>query len=537
MFSNHNFVYYTLLVNCKPQNNSKLITYHKLKSISPKDFSSDITDALANVNLHNLQLSSCLKLYNKLLSKTMDKHAPKKTKAVSNKKKIPWFNDEVSDAMRLRRRAECKWLLDKNNPDKFLEFYRVQRTISNILNQAEKNYFRKFVDDNCTNTKKIFGICNNLLGRNQDLPLPTGFMNEELAECFNNFFISKINKIRDNLTANQVQLPQLFASYENAVPCMNTFRMLSEDDVSMMVRKSPAKSCKADPIPTALLKEILPDIIPLLRAVVNKSLQTGTFPDDLKVALVRPQLKKINLDLIEKNYRPVSNLQFIGKLIERAVNNQLQEHITSNNIMEPMQSAYRAGHSTETALIKVKADLLNAIDKKEVVCLVLLDLSLAFNTVDHQILLDRLKKMFGFTGLVFIWIASYLLGRSQKVVVVDAKSPSAPLSCGVPQGSILGPILFTLYTTPLGKICTKHGITYHLYADDQQLYMAFKPSNTRAKEQCIQQLEGCIEEIHKWMSANMLKLNDDKTEFIICICRFLFLFDILYIKVSLKQNS
>ena len=144
----------------------------------------------------------------------------------------------------------------------------------------------------------------------------------------------------------------------------------------------------------------------------------------------------------------------------------------------------------------------------------LLDLSVAFDTVNHQILVDRLKNMFGFIGQVFNWIASYFLGRSQKVVVGDAKSPSAPLSCGVPQGSILGPILFTLYTTPLVKICTKHGIIYHLYVDDQQLYLAFKPSNAGAKGRCIQQLEGCIEEIHKWMSANVLKLNDDKTEFI-----------------------
>ena len=180
---------------------------------------------------------------------------------------------------------------------------------------------------------------------------------------------------------------------------MNSFRVLSEDEVLAIVRKSPTKSCKADPFPTALLKEILPDITPLLRAVVNKPLQTGTFPDDLKETLVKSHLKKINLDLIEKNYRPVSNLQFKGKLIERAVNNQLNKHITINNLMEPMQSAHRARHSTETALIKVKADLLNAIDNKEVVCLVLLDLSAEFDTVDHQILLERLKKMFGFTGL------------------------------------------------------------------------------------------------------------------------------------------
>ena len=103
--------------------------------------------------------------------------------------------------------------------------------------------------------------------------------------------------------------------------------MLSEDEVSAIVRKSPTKTCEADPIPTALLKDILPNIVPLLREIVKKSLQTGTFPDDLKVALVRPLLKKINLDLIEKNYRPLSNLQFIGKLLERAVNIQLNEHI------------------------------------------------------------------------------------------------------------------------------------------------------------------------------------------------------------------
>ena len=321
----------------------------------------------------------------------------------------------MSDAIRSGRRAECKWLLDKNNPDKFLEFYRTWRTTTNIVNQAKNNYFGKLVEDNCTNTKKIFAICNNLLGRNQDLPLPPGFTNEELAECFNNFFISKITKIRDTLTAKQVQLLPPPVLHQSVVPCMNSCRVLSEDEVSAIVRKSPTKSCKADPIPTALLKEILPDIVSLLRAVVNKSLQTGTFPNDLKVPLVRPHLKKINLDPIEKNYRPVSNLQFIGKLIERAVNNQLNEHITSNNLMEPMQSAYRAGHITETALIKVKADLLNAIDKKEVVCLVLLDLSAAFDTVDHQILLEGLKKMFGFTGLVINWITSYLCGRSQKV--------------------------------------------------------------------------------------------------------------------------
>ena len=116
-------------------------------------------------------------------------------------------------------------------------------------------------------------------------------------------------------------------------------------------------------------------------------MQTGVFPQDLKEAVVKPLLKKANLELIDKNYRPVSNLEFMGKTIEHAVTSQLTQHISENSLLEPMQSAYRSGHSTETALLKVKTDLLHAIDHQEVVCLILLDLSSAFDTVDHCMLL------------------------------------------------------------------------------------------------------------------------------------------------------
>ena len=152
---------------------------------------------------------------------------------------------------------------------------------------------------------------------------------------------------------------------------------------------SPTKSCELDPIPTSLLKKILPSVSQLLTAIVNNSITLGTFPNCIKGALVQPLLKKANLDLINKNYRPVSNLSFVGKLIEH-VADQITSHVTQHSPMEASQSAYHSHHSTETTLLKVKADILRAMDNQEVVCLVLLDLSAAFDTVNHEILIARL---------------------------------------------------------------------------------------------------------------------------------------------------
>ena len=168
-----------------------------------------------------------------------------------------------------------------------------------------------------------------------------------------------------------------------------------EHDIIKLINHSQSKSCELDPIPTAILKEFLPSIGPLFTSVVNESLQTGVFQQALKEALVKPLLKKANLELIDKNYRPVSNLEFMGKTIEHAVTSQLTQHISENSLPEPMQSAYRSGHSMETALLKVKTDLLQAIDHQEVVSLILLDLSSAFDIVDHCLSLQRLQVSFG----------------------------------------------------------------------------------------------------------------------------------------------
>ena len=180
-----------------------------------------------------------------------------------------------------------------------------------------------------------------------------------------------------------------------------------------------------------------------------------------------------------------------------------------------LTSQHRQLHSTETALLRVQNDLFQAVDNEGGAILVLLNLSAAFDTIDHQKLLNLLNQSFGIRGVALRWFESYLKDRTQTVQIGSCTSTPVTLKYGVPQGSVLGPILFTMYTTPLGNIIRKHGLNFHLYADDTQLYISFQPGVSVSKETAISCLEACIKDIKIWTTNNPLKLNDDKTELIV----------------------
>ena len=230
---------------------------------------------------------------------------------------------------------------------------------------------------------------------------------------------------------------------------------------------------------------------------------------------MKPIFKKPGLAIEYKNFRPVSNLRYVFKLTEGAVASQLMEHMTVNNLHLKFQSAYEKNNSTESALLKVKNDILINMDEQKVTLLVLLDLSSAFDTVNHQVLLERLRSRFGVTGTALDLFASYLADRVQCISVNGGTSDAFHLSQGVPQGLCLGTLLFTVYTSELFDIIEKHLPSVHCYADDTQLYLAFSPKKEGDDAIAIEAMRNCIMELRVWMARNRLMLNEDKTDFLL----------------------
>ena len=265
-------------------------------------------------------------------------------------------------------------------------------------------------------------------------------------------------------------------------------------------------------MPTWVVKQFARDLLPFITLLCNTSLRDGEFPTTQKCALVTPVLKKSNLDVGKAdNYRPISNLSFISKLLERCVNHQTNEYLKENNLLPVTQSAYRRNHSTETAVLKVMSDVYEAADKGYATLLALLDLSAAFDTVDHTILLERLACIFGIRGTVLNWFTSYLTCRSQSVQYNGVVSVRASLICGVPQGSVLGPVLFIMYSADAIAIASRHGFNIHAYADDLQIY-DYAEQNLASS--LVTRMSACVADIKEWMASNRLRLNPSKTEII-----------------------
>ncbi len=513
--SDHNVIVCHLNL-LKPKPAKTVVKTRNLREINLECFQSDL---LSQFESHSCTtVDDLVELYQTTVSQVLDKHAPVETIERTCRPRQPWYNSEIHDARRLRRKYERKWRKSKLDVDR--QLYVDQRElVNNMTDKAKQDYYKNELDG--ADSKSVFKTVNKLLNKNKKV-LPVHSNASDLANEFGSFFANKVAKIYDGIESDlgTYVVSDCVHVDDSSILCHNlvNFDLVSEDDIMKYVMKTPAKSCLLDPIPTWYLKQNATLFVPVLTDIVNFSLSTGKFPDQLKHAIISPVIKKQNLDANElKNFRPVSNIPYLSKIIERHAVDNISSYLSVNNLGEPLQSAYKPAHSTESALLKVKNDIMEAVSHRKGVFLALLDLSAAFDTVNHNILLSRLANDFGIQGNVLQWISSYLSGRTTSVCVDGVFSQRLELKYGLPQGSIVGPQQFTIYTTPIGHILRNYNLSYHIYADDIQIYCQFDPLDQSSILSALSLMSACIDEIKQWMTSNYLKFNEEKTEFFIAI--------------------
>ena len=346
------------------------------------------------------ELDELARDYNNTLSALVDRHAPLKSKGVRSRPLVPWYTAEINAAKKLRRKAERRWRRTGLHED-FVAFKAQRNRLTYLINVARKEFYTDFIAENSSDQGKLFRATKKLQAKKEVPSFPEYVDNSALVNDIGRYFIRKINTIRSSIDAAlDPSVGALLPDDPVVGPTKQLweFQSLDEGQVSELIQKCSKKSCPSDPAPTSLDVSCLDELLPVITCLINGSMKIGYFPCDWKEGIVTPLLKLPGLLSHFKNLRPISNLQYISKLTERAVFEQTHAHMINHSLYPLLQSAYRLGHSTETALRKVHNDLLMNMDAQRVTLLVLLDLRAAFDTVDHEVLLNRLRSSFGIRG-------------------------------------------------------------------------------------------------------------------------------------------
>ena len=444
--------------------------------------------------------------FNMRCASILDDVAPLVTRSVRPVNPSPWLDSTITDLRRKCRKIERKWKSSQLEVHRLhLKDLRAEYNVS--VGHARAAYFSNIISSSGHNPRILFQTINTLVS---PPPPATPVMSNDDCNSFLRFFVSRVANILLNIAPSLSLPPPL---HHTTQASLSNFSLISMADLTGIVSSMKSSSSPLDVLPTFMLKDAISSVGPSLVSIINTSLVSGSVPAYFKEAVVQPLLKKPNLDpSVHNNYRPISKLPFISKLLEKVVANQLTSHMTKHNICDKFQSGFRKHHSTESALLRVSNDIMMSSDSGECSVLVLLDLSAAFDTISHTILLERLREWVGISGSVLDWFASYLSERRFSVTVGPFKSDTAPLTSGVPQGSVLGPLLFAIYMLPLGPIINNFtGIKYHFYADDIQLHCSLKSDNPGI----LNTLQECLLSIDSWLGNNFLQLNSNKTEVLI----------------------
>lgn len=454
------------------------------------------------------KINECVSCYVTLFRKTFKENydimCPTIEKVIKVVEHAPWFSAEIREARKKRRCAELRWQRKKTD-ERHKEFVEARNYVTSLIRKTKRAYYNNKLKESENDSKALYGVMNEITGNKTEEILPDNDNKEELANDFADFFIQKIEIILSKMDAS-VEEPDEREFIEHTV--LKDFQKITESDVKDIIKESKKSFNANDPFPIndVLESRNLNELLKLYANIINLSLSTGVFPASEKNGVIRPYYKGSGDPNSFKPYRPVTNLSFFSKVLEKTVKAQITLQLEAVSAIPSNQSAYRKYHSTESTVCSVMDDLLRAMDRGRLSLLLLLDLSAAFDTVDHSKLIKDLENC-GIQGTVRDWFISYLSLRTFAVSIDNEFSSKRNLHRGVPQGSVLGPVLFNVYTAGLAEVLERHQLGYKQYADDTQIYLVID-----SLPEDIVRIKRVTKDIKTWMTRKKLELNISKTK-------------------------
>ena len=489
------------------------LTLKKFRDHSEANIQNFIKAVEDNITIESLtncpDIDIRMEVFSDQLTSLYNIHCPIRTKQISENRILkPWITNEIKNDIIEKKHDLYRQYL--RNEVSFNDYKKRKNRYTTMLRKVKTDYYHNKFRNCVGNASSSWKLINSLIKhKTPPKKIKLSLSNHEsddpseVANAFNDYFSNIGAKLNDEIPTSNVS-PLHYMS--NFVTDSFFASPTDSDEVATLIRAQVNKSSNLSTIPIFIYKLLSNTIAPILSELFNQSITQGIFPNCLKVARVIPIFKAGKKNLT-KNYRPISMLPFISKIFEKLMCSRVNEYLKSNNILSKHQFGFRKNSSTDDAILEFIDNIHSSLNNQESVVTVFLDFSKAFDTVNHRILLQKMYKL-GFRGIMLNWFESYLSNRKQFVNINNCNSHMTDVSIGVPQGSVLGPLLFLLYINDMSE--STRELNFIHFADDTTVFTSGKDQDA-----VMRVVNQELTHIDEWLKANRLSLNVEKTSFMV----------------------